>query len=146
MDVSSDTEDICNPSLTLLSHGGILEGGLKISCSKNRFFELLRARCIFGARQPFEKTFDHIKKFCIWQIFLIVFSWLYSKNGLETPPIWFQDSIFMKRHLYLKIMKALNLSNSRLVKGGGGSATLGYDLTDESHMLIFMSMDIKCAE
>ena len=44
---------------------------------------------------------------------------------------YIRTSIF----IYLKIMKALNLSKSRLVKGGFFSATLARDLlTDESHM------------
>ena len=68
---------------------------------KNRFFELSRARCAFGARKTFETTVDHIQNFCIWQIFLNLLYWLYSKKWVWLPPspIGFQDNIFVKRYV-----------------------------------------------
>ena len=60
----------CMLGLVLEYYGLVLGGGgSKINCSKNRDFAVLRAHCVFGARQVFETTFGHIQNFWQKQIF-----------------------------------------------------------------------------
>ena len=47
----------------VLEHCGLVLGGGKIHCSKNRVLAVLRAYCVFGARQVFETNFGHIQNF-----------------------------------------------------------------------------------
>ena len=75
-------------------------------CSKNRDFAFLRAHCVFGARQVFEKTFGHIQNFWQKQIFQNVP--LCPKNALVTfgvcpPPLSVLDSFVLAREQKLHI-------------------------------------------
>ena len=66
----------------------ILRGG-QISCLKNRVLGLLRARCVFGARQVLRQTLVTYKTFVsdrFFRLFLIYSKNVFLKMGLDPPP------------------------------------------------------------
>ena len=67
---SSYFGDLCMLGLVWNDIGKNLEG-VKLVDPKIDFLRFC-ACCVFGARQFFETTFDHIENFCILQIFHIV--------------------------------------------------------------------------
>ena len=75
--------------------------GVKISCSKNGFFGVLRAQRAFGARQVFGTIFDYIQNFLsdgFPRLFFVASKNAFFENGkYPSPPICVLDTFVLGR-------------------------------------------------